>query len=347
MKILGLLGIGLALAAAADASASDVAGELKSALRANREARSYAEWRGGGSTPEAVFARIAAKGEWAALCQKLGELSDGDLSFFEDAIRQAEPTTAFAECAAKLIVRVERYWTVTGSELERWHGKEMAGIDNAPLAPPMNMTLKSREETIDPAKEPVLFNAGLKPREIGITFDDGPHPTRTARLLRILKDYGVRATFFEVGEMAKRRPDLSRDVVNDGHGLGSHSMSHPPLVRWPFERAKNDIVFGHDAVEKAAGIETPFFRFPYGGRNKQLQEYVTGLGLASFFWNMDSADWKTRDPKQLLQRALGEVEREKGGIILFHDIQEQTIVMMPHFLEELWKKDFTTVVFVK
>lgn len=114
----------------------------------------------------------------------------------------------------------------------------------------------------------------------------------------------------------------------------------------PLANAEHNILVGHEAVMTETGVETPFFRFPYGSRNKAIQSFVQGLKMASFYWNLDSSDWHYRNPTQLFANVLRELDREKGGIILFHDIQEQTVIVLPHVIEELRKRHFTTVVFV-
>ncbi len=195
----------------------------------------------------------------------------------------------------------------------------------------------------------VLFHADLKPGQVALTFDDGPHPTRTARILKILADAGVRATFFEVGASAERLPQITRAVSEQGHTIGSHTFRHPRLTTLSLPEAQRDIQSGRSMLETILGPQhgpVTFFRFPYGARNRPLQDWVKQEGMASFLWNMDSRDWKIRDAQALLGHVAIELDREKRGILLFHDIQEQTVIVLPYVLEALKARGFSTVVFI-
>jgi peptidoglycan/xylan/chitin deacetylase (PgdA/CDA1 family) len=215
---------------------------------------------------------------------------------------------------------------------------------------PLPATLRSLEKEVDLAGTPVFFNADLGPNQIAITFDDGPHPTRTNEVLQILKDYGVRATFFEMGAHVKNVPDITRAQAAAGHAIGSHTMTHPELpklARTSMPQAQDEITDAQELLEDLLGMPAPFFRFPYGARTAALQSFVKEKGLATFFWNMDSLDWKIKDPKALLANVIQEMDREKNsGIMLFHDIHQQTVLTLPLVLEEMRVRRISTVVFV-
>jgi len=102
-------------------------------------------------------------------------------------------------------------------------------------------------------------------------------------------------------------------------------------------------------VSLALGLspeQLPFFRFPYGAKSGEEQAFVRKRGNTSFFWNMDSTDWQIRDPHKLFLHVLAELDRAHHGIILFHDIHEQTVIALPHVLAELRARNMKTVVFV-
>jgi peptidoglycan/xylan/chitin deacetylase (PgdA/CDA1 family) len=90
----------------------------------------------------------------------------------------------------------------------------------------------------------------------------------------------------------------------------------------------------------------PFFRFPYGAKSTAELAFVTRRGNSTFFWNMDSDDWHTRDPHKLFLNVLAQIDRTGRGIIIFHDIHEQTVIVLPHVLAELAARHYKTVVFV-
>lgn len=351
--VAGLVAAGLiAIVATADSGSeavsipAQVAEDVDAAIRKNAEATDFGEWRSSGFTPEDIFQYLrdldgpARKQAAEGLCDKLLAVRLEDLALFEDAL-SVPGNAARLTCTPALRHRLENYWLRAQAALHAHHMH--LRMDTCSKA---TVSLPSREERIDALTGPVLTSGDLKDKEIALTFDDGPHPTRSHRLLEILKAAGVRATYFQVGEMAQESPEVSRDVALAGHSVGSHSWSHPQLNRLSLAAAEREIVNGHGVVNLHSGTEIPFFRFPYGARSPALQELVKSKGLATFFWNMDSLDWKIHSPTVLFDRVVGEIEREGRGILLFHDIHEQTVLVMPHVLEELARRGFTTVVYV-
>ena len=194
------------------------------------------------------------------------------------------------------------------------------------------------------------FATAICPEDaIALTFDDGPHPTRTLRVLQILADAGVKATFFEIGRNAAAHPEICQKVRAAGHSIGSNTFSHPNTARLPESHAEAEIDSGDASLSLALGVtpgQLPFFRFPYGAKTASEQAFVQKRGNTTFFWNMDSNDWRIRDPHKLFVNVLAEIDRAKHGIILFHDIHEQTVIVLPHVLAELRARHLRTVVFV-
>jgi peptidoglycan/xylan/chitin deacetylase (PgdA/CDA1 family) len=117
----------------------------------------------------------------------------------------------------------------------------------------------------------------------------------------------------------------------------------------PEPHAETEIETGEAAVALALGLppgHLPFFRFPYGAKTTRELAFVNRRGNSTFFWNMDSEDWRTRDPHKLFLHVLEQIDRAGHGIILFHDIHEQTVIVLPHVLAELAARHVETVVFV-
>jgi len=159
----------------------------------------------------------------------------------------------------------------------------------------------------------------------------------------------VKATFFQIGRNAVAHPDVARQVLAAGHTVGSHTFSHPDLQKVPLPHAESEVESGEASVALALGVPTarlPFFRFPYGAKSTGEQAFVSGRGNTTFFWNMDSQDWKIRDPHRLFLNVLQQIDQRGRGIILFHDIHEQTVIVLPHVLAELRARHLQTVVFV-
>jgi len=169
-------------------------------------------------------------------------------------------------------------------------------------------------------------------------------------VLAILAAAGIKATFFEIGRNASAHPEIARQVRAAGNTVGSHTFSHPDLPKVPEAQAEAEVEAGEASVALALGVrpvDVAFFRFPYGAKTPAEQAFVNRRGQSSFFWNMDSEDWRIRDPHRLFVNVLQQIDRQGGrGIILFHDIHEQTVIVLPHVLAELAARHLRTVVFI-
>lgn len=155
-------------------------------------------------------------------------------------------------------------------------------------------------------------------REVALTFDDGPDPEVTPRVLDQLDDAGIKATFFLIGERAARHPALAREIVRRGHAAENHSHRHSTAFGWyGLARARREIEAAQAAIADAAGIAPVFFRAPFGIRNPLLDPALARLGLRYVSWTRRGFDTVARDP----QRVLGRLTRDlaAGDILLLHD----------------------------
>ena len=191
------------------------------------------------------------------------------------------------------------------------------------------------------AKEPRF----LEPKEVVLTFDDGPMPPVTRAILDTLDRFCTKATFFSVGQMALAYPTTVRSIIERGHTIGSHTWSHPlNLKRLSLEKAIEEIEKGHAAVTLAAGQPVaPFFRFPGLSDSAPMLSHLQKRGIASFTVDAVSNDSYIGDPERLYQHVLKELEAQKGGIVLFHDIKPATARMLPKFLAELEARGYRVV----
>lgn len=191
----------------------------------------------------------------------------------------------------------------------------------------------------------------LAPKEVVLTFDDGPWPGTTAAVLDALKAECVRATFFVIGQNAQARPALARRIVAEGHTLAHHTMTHPAatLAHMPYEAAVAEIEKGIAADEKAAYGATgerpriPFFRFPGFASTPQLLAYLERRGISVFGADLWASDWNVMAPEQELDLVLKRLEAAQGGIVLFHDTKTYTAAMIPSFLRALRKLGYHIV----
>ncbi len=185
----------------------------------------------------------------------------------------------------------------------------------------------------------------LAPKEVVLTFDDGPVPWITKAILDELDRSCTKATFFYVGQMALAYPRSVKDVVARGHTLGGHTWSHPlNLKHLSLEKAKDQIERGFAAVALAAGEPiAPFFRFPGLSDSDPLLQYLQTRGIASFTVDVVSNDSFTPNAARLTQHTIAQVEQNNGGIVLFHDIKASTARALPDILKQLKQRGYSVV----
>lgn len=190
---------------------------------------------------------------------------------------------------------------------------------------------------------------GLKDKEVILTFDDGPIAGKTNKILNILRDNCVKATFFAVGKMAKAYPDLAKRVVREGHTLAHHTFDHNRLPAYSLADAKSHVDVGIRMVEKAAygssnGYpRTPFFRFPYLATSKKTRKLIRDKNLIAFGTNIDSLDWKKDSSDTIVNRVMKRLKTERKGIILMHDLHNRTVLALPKLLDRLKRGGYKIV----
>jgi peptidoglycan/xylan/chitin deacetylase (PgdA/CDA1 family) len=189
----------------------------------------------------------------------------------------------------------------------------------------------------------------LADKEVVLTFDDGPWPGTTNRVLDALKHECVRATFFLLGRNAANNPALARRALAEGHTIGHHTFTHPLLNRMSLAAADAEISRGIAAVERAvygetaASPKTPFFRFPGFAASPALLDRVNARGLAVFGADLWASDWNPMSPGRELAIVLQRLGAAGRGIVLFHDTKAQTAAMLPGFLRALKARGFRVV----
>lgn len=187
----------------------------------------------------------------------------------------------------------------------------------------------------------------LQDKELVLTFDDGPWPATTPKVLEALKQECVRATFFLVGRNAAEHPALVRRALADGHSIGHHTFSHPLLNRLPLAKATAEIERGIAADQEALGGErkatAPFFRFPGFAASPALLDYAQKRGLVVFGADVWASDWLAMSPQQELALVLKRIALVGRGIVLFHDTKRETARMLPAFLRALKQRGYRIV----
>lgn len=193
---------------------------------------------------------------------------------------------------------------------------------------------------------------GLRNKEIALTFDDGPNPDVTPRILDILDKHCIKATFFMVGFYAEARPDLVREVAARGHIIGTHTWSHPNSLRHlSMASAKTQIKRGFAAIKTALASAppsdrtalAPFFRFPGLNDKKSLIIWLGDHNIATISCSFGADDWKHINANQVYARGLGAIESEGRGILILHDTKPHTADMLSRFIVTLERRGYRFV----
>ncbi|MEY4617809.1 MAG: hypothetical protein RJB66_2769 [Pseudomonadota bacterium] len=339
---------------------SPVSKNIQGAVQANLSSQTTEEWNHSIYNPETMFE------EWRKLAQtltpedqnELGEsickeillLSPEHLTIFENELRDPENTKLVKSCKAISLAEINNYY-LSEQNLLRDNSDESTEMGPSPKSGQLEVRVKRH----DYSRGEVIVGGGLARKEIALTFDDGPSPWFTRSILASLHKVGAKAHFFSLGKNAKNYPSALQKAAMDGHMIGSHTFSHRCIGQFKscgranfgkvvsFENGVSEITRGHQAVHDAIGWIDPIFRFPYGAHTPELRNYLKEHGIAEFFWSIDSLDWKAQSPQTLLNNALKELDREDGGVILFHDIQRRTAEMLPQFMEELHRRGYSVV----
>ena len=177
---------------------------------------------------------------------------------------------------------------------------------------------------------------------IAMTFDDGPHPTLTPRLLDMLKERGIKATFFLIGQNATEYPDIVRLIAAEGHEIGNHSWSHPQLTRLNPTALRQEIERTSWTIVELIGKPILVIRPPYGATTEYINHWINReFGMKVILWSVDPLDWKYRNSASVERRILAGAR--PGAIILSHDIHATTVAAMPGVLDSLLAKGYKFV----
>jgi peptidoglycan/xylan/chitin deacetylase (PgdA/CDA1 family) len=187
----------------------------------------------------------------------------------------------------------------------------------------------------------------LNDHEVVLTFDDGPVPSYSGRILETLASECVKATFFMVGRMARAYPSLVRRVYNEGHTVANHSQNHPfTFNKMTVSQAAQEIEEGHASLLNALGDAraiAPFFRIPGLLRQNSVEQYLAAHNYMT--WSVDflADDWTHINSQEVARRAMERIEERGRGILLLHDIQPATALALPDILKELKTRGFKIV----
>jgi peptidoglycan/xylan/chitin deacetylase (PgdA/CDA1 family) len=177
---------------------------------------------------------------------------------------------------------------------------------------------------------------------VAMTFDDGPHGANTPRLLEMLKQRGIKATFFCVGQCVAEYPEIAKRIVDEGHEIANHSWSHPQLSSMTEASVRDQLEKTHQAIKQATGVTPKMFRPPYGAFTQRQRNWANAVyGYKIILWDVDPLDWKIRNASHVESEILKQTV--SGSIILSHDIHKSTVDAMPATLDALLAKGYKFV----
>lgn len=173
---------------------------------------------------------------------------------------------------------------------------------------------------------------------VALTFDDGPNSRYTKPLLDGLRERGIRASFFLVGECIDGKEDLVKQMAEDGHLIGVHCMTHKDLTKEPLSDAKKEICETGEKIRAVTGVMPEYVRPPFGSWNAKLEEAVDMIPV---FWDVDSIDWRLKNTEKVTAKVLKDTE--DGDIILMHDEFRTSVEAALRIIDNLTAKGYTFV----
>jgi len=211
------------------------------------------------------------------------------------------------------------------------------------------------------------ITATTEPKKLAVTFDDGPNPTITPKLLELLDRHKAKATFFVVGKYVRQSPGLTKEILARGHTLGNHTETHPNLFFCGPEETRTELLRCNEAIGQAAWEEPRWFRPPFGFRSPWLGEIAVGLRMRTVMWTLIPGDWRAKPTEWLIERmnpigehaealktkGQGKDGAAHGDILCLHDgdyarpnaDRERTVKALEHWLPR-WRDaglEFVTI----
>jgi len=234
--------------------------------------------------------------------------------------------------ASAIVLDTRRAFSATYKPALRGHWRALVSVD---------ATMGHVAATSHPAAFKVVG-----PKVIALTFDDGPWPTSTAKIVDSLAKLDVQATFFMLGRQVQGARARAKSVATHGNLVGVHSWNHALMTRRSSATNRADLMRSKNAIASATGVVPTWFRPPYGATNRSLKSTASKLGLRQVIWTVDTLDWKYRNASSITSRALKGAR--SGGVVLMHDgggPRAATVAAVPVIVKKLRAKgyDFVTL----
>lgn len=187
----------------------------------------------------------------------------------------------------------------------------------------------------------IIKEVDTKEKMIALTFDDGPSPSFTGRILDILKQYNAKATFFIIGEQAEKLPELVKRQINEGHEIGNHMYRHREVFQMPAPEIREDLERSHRVIGDITGKPIKLYRPTSGYYNENIVGVAWSLEYMVVLWSIDSKDWSGMKPGAIAKKILKKVK--PGSIVLFHDLggyRDTTVKALEIVLPELARRGY-------
>lgn len=196
-----------------------------------------------------------------------------------------------------------------------------------------------------------IYRVNADSKVVALTFDDGPSPVWTPKILDALKESGVKATFFMLGDYVEKYPEIAKRVADEGHEIGNHTYDHHVLIYYKMDELEKEIKDAEAAIRKATGKTTTLFRPPKAWLTNDEKKKINEMGYKVILWTLNSKDWVTFDEKYIVRYLVKSIR--PGDIILFHDgggvftteggNREETVRTIPKLVEKLSTKGYKFV----
>jgi peptidoglycan/xylan/chitin deacetylase (PgdA/CDA1 family) len=175
--------------------------------------------------------------------------------------------------------------------------------------------------------------AGTK--QVWLTFDDGPHPTRTPKVLDVLAAHGIRATFFVIGKNAAFYPKIIQRMVREGHQVANHTYTHPNLTTVSRAKVRSELKMTETKIAAAMG-KRKLFRPPYGAHNAKVDAVVAEFGYRTILWSVDTVDWSPKyKPDRWVSHGVEQIRNRTNSVVLMHDIHQTTAGNLDTFIRRI------------
>lgn len=193
-----------------------------------------------------------------------------------------------------------------------------------------------------------LYYVPVSEKVVALTFDDGPSPEWTPKILEALKSAKVKATFFMLGNHVEKYPEIAKLVAEEGHEIGNHTYDHHVLLYYKTEELRKEIKETERVIKQVTGTDTKYFRPPKAWLNPQEKQEIKDMGYKIILWTINSKDWVTFDDKYIVRYIVKHIS--PGDIILFHDSggvfgteggnRQETVKAIPRLAEKLRERGY-------